>query len=496
MSDNNKVQLITYVDRFGGKTLSELHNVLTEELKGIFAGVHLLPFYYPIDGADAGFDPIDHTTVDNRLGSWSDIAAIGSEFDIMADMIVNHISADSDAFKDVLKHCEKSKFWELFLRKDSVFKQEQEEDIKKVFRPRPTSFFSDYTLADGKKVPFWTTFTAKQIDIDVTSKQGKNYLDSILTAFAKNNIKLIRLDAAGYAIKKAGSSCFMLNETFEFIQALSERAQCLGLQCLVEVHSHYQTQIDIAKKCSAVYDFALPPLILHSLFSKNVDALSHWLKISPRNCFTVLDTHDGIGIVDVGPSSGKPGLLGEKEIDLLVETIHRNSANQSRKATGASASNVDLYQVNCTFYDALARDDKAYLLARAIQLFCPGIPQIYYAGFLACENDMGLLEKTNVGRDINRPYISKDVLLESLKKPVVKALISLIDTRNNCSAFSGEFSVKGQGSNLSLEWKLDTEIARLDLDVETLDATIVINQEKENKKINLASLLNEEQNKV
>lgn len=493
MLAENHVQLITYVDRFGGTTLNELNILLTNDLNGLFGGVHLLPFYYPIDGADAGFDPIDHTSVDNRLGKWSDVAALGEKLNIMADMIVNHMSAQSKPFKDVLAHGKASQYWPLFLTRESVFEDGNSPDIGKVFRPRPTSFFSNYTLKNGSEVPFWTTFTSNQIDIDVESEQGKAYLDSILTAFSQNNIKTIRLDAAGYAIKRAGTNCFMLEQTFEFIQALSERASKLGLECLVEIHSHYQTQIEIAKRCNAVYDFALPPLVLHTVFTRNATALARWLAISPRNCYTVLDTHDGIGIVDVGASNGKPGLLNNDEIDDLVETIHQNSLGSSRKATGNAASNVDLYQVNCSFYDALARDNVAYLVARAIQFFSPGIPQVYYGGFLACENELELLENTKVGRDINRPYINKDELNRRLKQPVVKALSVLIKLRNN-DVFNGEFSCSANEKSLTMRWDNQTatkhnDYAELIVNLENLDASIELAQNNKIQNFELSSLI-------
>jgi len=488
MTAKNGVQLITYIDRFGGKTLDDLQSLLSNELKDVFTGLHLLPFYYPIDGADAGFDPIDHTIVDKRLGEWHQVASLGDNFDIMADMVVNHVSAKSDYFQDVLKYGEKSEYWPLFLRQDSVFDNAEDPNIKNVFRPRPTPFFSNYELANGQTVPFWTTFTSNQIDIDVESEKGQAYLDSILSTFSKNNIKLIRLDAAGYAIKRPGTNCFMLEETFEFIQELSTRAAELEMQCLVEIHSHYETQIEIAKRCDAVYDFALPPLVLHTLFTKDASALTKWLGISPRNCYTVLDTHDGIGIVDVGASNGKPGLLDHNEINELVETIHNNSSNESRKATGASASNVDLYQVNCTFYDALAKDDSLYLIARAIQFFCPGIPQVYYAGFLACENDMSLLKKTNVGRDINRPYISNEDLKANLTKPVVRALRSLIEIRNNASAFDGEFTFSYQDNILQLHWANSDDVAKLSINLENSNAAIQIVEDNEISEYDLLRL--------
>lgn len=239
-----------------------------------------------------------------------------------------------------------------------------------------------------------------------------------------------------------------------------------------------------------VYDFALPPLILHSLFTNNVRTLVSWLMIAPRNCLTVLDTHDGIGIIDAGPQGDKPGLLTADEIDLLVETIHINSHGQSRKATGAAASNVDLYQVNCTYYDALGADDLLYLFARAIQFFSPGVPQVYYGGLLAMSNDMALLEKTNVGRDINRPYLSAEEVELWLKTPVVNALCQLIKLRNSCAAFDGAFTVSGSESKLSLCWVNGSDEATLDLDLSKRSGCVTITSNNEVIYYDLEGLLN------
>ena len=477
MSISNGVQLITYADRLGDGSIESLNNLLNGALANLFKGVHLLPFYYPFDGEDAGFDPIDHTSVDKRLGDWGHVKKMGESVDIMADLIVNHMSAQSQQFRDVLQHGRDSQYWPLFLTKQDVFNSKDDAEIDaqiaQVFRPRPTPFFSDYDVAGNETVPFWTTFTSNQIDIDVESDLGKDYLSSILTSFTESNVDLIRLDAAGYAIKRAGTNCFMLEETFAFIEELSTRARSMNMQCLVEIHSHYQTQIDIAARCDTVYDFALPPLVLHTLFTQDASALAHWLSISPRNCFTVLDTHDGIGIVDVGANGDKPGLLENEAINALVEQIHINSNGESRKATGAAANNVDLYQVNCTYYDALGKNDFSYLLARAIQFFSPGIPQVYYGGLLAADNDMELLAKTNVGRDINRPYLSTKMVEEAVEKPVVKGLFELIKLRSHSNAFNGDFSVSYEESLLALNWENQGDSARLEIDFTTTDFNAV-----------------------
>ncbi|MCS6210273.1 sucrose phosphorylase [Shewanella baltica] len=487
----NQVQLITYVDRITNAGLKELKALLDDELQGLFGGVHLLPFYFPIDGSDAGFDPIDHVQVDSRLGNWDDVKRIGDDYDIMADLIVNHMSAESPEFKDVLKHGKQSAYWDLFLTKDKVFPEGlSEQDQATIYRPRPGSCFSTYTLADGSTEEFWTTFTRNQIDIDVHSAAGKDYLNRVLARFDHSKVNLIRLDAAGYAIKKPGTSCFMIEESFEFVDKLAKQANELGMTTLAEIHSHHMTQVEIAKRVDMVYDFALPPLILHTLFSQDCKALTHWLEMAPRNCITVLDTHDGIGIIDVGPMDGLRGLLTEDQIDNLVETIHGNSKGESLQATGAAASNVDLYQINCTYYDALGQNDLDYLMARAIQFFAPGIPQVYYAGLLAIPNDMDLLNNTHVGRDINRPYLNREKVQQAMQKPVVKALTQLIKLRNSSPAFDGRFTMASAERTLTLSWTAAEAQASLTLDFANKDGQIILlDKQGKETQVSLSRLL-------
>ncbi len=473
----NKVQLITYVDRLGGGTLAALQAMLDGPLGGVFGGVHLLPFFHPIDGTDAGFDPIDHTTVDARLGGWADVAKLCGTQPVMADVIVNHMSSDSPQYVDWSEHGEASEFSDLFLTLSTVFPDGATEDaLLAVYRPRPGLPLTYATLANGEKKILWTTFTAKQIDIDVESASGARYLDSILDTLAKAGVTMIRMDAVGYAIKRAGRDSFMMPETFAFIDEFAGRARARGLEVLVEVHSYFQKQIEIAKRVDWVYDFALPPLVLHALFNGTPDALSRWIAMRPANAVTVLDTHDGIGIIDIGADASdrdnRPGLVPPAELDQLVETIHRNSGGQSREATGAAASNLDLYQVNCTFYDALGRDDNAYLIARAVQFFLPGIPQVYYVGLLAGENDMNLLAKTGVGRDINRRHYSEAGVTAALQKPVVQSLIELIRFRNSHPAFNGSFTHNRSGSTLELSWAQGPDFALLTVDFGTRKHTI------------------------
>jgi sucrose phosphorylase len=471
----NKVHLIAYVDRFCGGGIADLQALLSGPLKDVVGAVHLLPFYNPIDGADAGFDPIDHCQVDPRLGDWSDIKELSAEFGVMADVIVNHISDGSPQFRDYLQNGSASPFNGLFLTRESVFPRgASDADLAAIYRPRPGQPFIEVTLQTGQRVTLWVTFTPHQIDIHVRHPLGRDYLQRVLSTLADSGVTMVRLDAVGYAIKKPGTSCFMIPETFDFIGEIAASAGGLGIEVLVEVHAYYRRQIEIASHVDWVYDFALPPLVLHAFAFGTAEYLKNWIRIRPNNAVTVLDTHDGIGIVDIGADpgdrAGHPGLVPPDQIDALVEHIHGASGGQSRLATGAAASNLDLYQVNCTFFDAMARDERRYLLARAIQFFLPGIPQVYYVGLLAGHNDMELLERTGVGRDINRHHYGQAELEAQLTRPVVQDLISLIRLRNDHAAFSGAFSLLESGSStIAMRWVLGDHFAELKVQLATAD---------------------------
>jgi sucrose phosphorylase len=190
----------------------------------------------------------------------------------------------------------------------------------------------------------------------------------------------------------------------------------------------------------------------------------------------VLDTHDGIGIVDVGGDPHDPrrsGLLTPEQIHDLVEAIHEHSGGTSRSATGAAASNVDLYQVNSTFFDALGRDDDRSLAARTIQVLLPGIPQIYYVGLLAGTNDMELLASTGVGRDVNRHRYSPEEIRTALTRPAVQRQIELLRWRSTEPAFAGEFELLDSADHLvAVRWRSADSAFTATVDVRSGAVTI------------------------
>lgn len=174
---------------------------------------------------------------------------------------------------------------------------------------------------------------------------------------------------------------------------------------------------------------------LYTLYSGKSDRLAAWLKQVPMKQFTTLDTHDGIGVVDA------KDILTDDELNYTVDQLYKVGANVSRKYSSAAYHNLDIYQINTTYYSALGNDDLRYFIARLIQVFAPGIPQVYYVGLLAGKNDLELLEKTKEGRNINRHYYTKEEVAEEIKRPVVAKLLNLLRFRNQAAAFDLEGSI-------------------------------------------------------
>ena len=275
-----QVELIAYADRIGGG-LGGLRDVLDGPLAGLFGGVHVLPFFRPYDGADAGFDPADHTEVDQRLGSWADVQALAADHAIMVDVIVNHVSSSSPPFLDWLASGPASEFDGMFLTLGGAFPDgAREEDLLRLYRPRPGLPFTAYPLGDGTERLVWTTFTAQQVDLDVRHPATRAYLLRVLDRLAAAGVTRVRLDAVGYAVKTQGTTSFMTPETFAFIDEITAWCHQRSLAVLVEVHSSYQRQIDIARQVDQVYDFALPPLVLHAVTTGDADPL-----LAPRAAF-------------------------------------------------------------------------------------------------------------------------------------------------------------------------------------------------------------------
>jgi sucrose phosphorylase len=277
----------------------------------------------------------------------------------------------------------------------------------------------------------------------------------VLDRFQEAGITMIRLDAVGHAVKKAGTSCFMIPETFAFIASLTAEARARGMEVLVEVHGHHQDQIDVARQVDRVYDFALPPLVLHALYRRDAAPLKRWLAMRPHNAITVLDTHDGIGVRMWRPGGTRhpPRAAAAADVEALIETIHERSGGASRLASGSGAANVDASQINCTFYDALGRPR------------CR-VPDRAGRSVLRARHPADLLRRPAGGRQRPRSAAPnrrrtgrQSALLHARRgsrpprapgRPIAPGAVA---PRNAHPAFGGTFRVRESGADrLALEW--------------------------------------------
>lgn len=485
MPVKNQVQLITYPDSMGGD-LKALKRVLDENFNGVFkGGIHLLP-PYPSSG-DRGFAPIDYFKIDPKFGDWQDVKALAIDYDILLDFMVNHISKSSHFFQDYLQKGNDSEYEDMFLPVEKIWPDgiSKKADIDKMFLRRELPYSTYKIGKDGLETKLWTTFgktdPSEQIDLDVHSPKTKAFFKQIFKFFKEQNIRIIRLDAVGYVIKKLGTSCFFVEpDIYDFLKEIKDLADSYDIDLLPEVHATFRTQYKLAKRGFWIYDFILPYYILEALIMHNSDRLYHYLKIRPSKQFTMLDCHDGIPI--------KPDLddlVSSQDARKVVNHCMKNGANLSLIYSDKykSPDGFDVHQIRCTIYSALGENEKAYIQARAIQLFTPGIPQVYYVGLLAGANDMESVERTGEGREINRYNFTEVEINEAVKRPVVKSLLKLIRLRNEHSAFEGNFSVSQLRSDLLvIEWVKNNLFCTLKANLTTYNSEVTFTDDFGNTK--------------
>lgn len=441
MSIKNKTVLITYADSLG-ENLQELHQVLNVKLKGAIGGVHLLPFF-PSTG-DRGFAPSDYTKVDPKFGNWSDVEAIGEQYYLMFDFMINHISRESVFFQDFKKNGKNSKYADMFIRYDKFWPKGRptQADIDLIYKRKDKAPFQTVEFDGGGSEQVWNTFGEEQIDLNVNSEITNNFIRKTLKDLMGHGADVIRLDAFAYAIKKIDTNDFFIEpDIWELLNQIKKITNEKNAIILPEIHEHYSIQHKIAEQDYFIYDFALPMVTLHALYSGNSNQLAKWLEMSPMKQFTTLDTHDGIGVVDARD------ILTPDEIEFTSNHLYEVGANVKKIYSSEAYNNLDVYQINSTYYSALGNDDASYLLARAIQVFAPGIPQVYYVGLLAGENDLELLEQSKEGRNINRHYYKLPEIDQAVERPVVKALLSLLTFRNEFEGFDLEGDIEIQTPN-------------------------------------------------
>jgi len=469
----NQVMLITYADSMGSN-LKDLYRILDKHFERVIGGVHILPFF-PSSG-DRGFAVINYDTVAPTFGDWEDIRKLSEKYYLMADFMINHISIRSKEFIDYMEKGDASVYRDMFIHWEKFWPNGEptERELETLYRRKLSGPYKEFTREDGKVVKLWNTFFEEQVDINPWSPVTQSYYKQNLERLA-GYVPLIRFDAFAYSSKRPGTSCFFVEpEVWDVLDIGMKPLRRLGIEMLPEIHENYKIQLKMAERGHWVYDFALPMLLLHGLVTGRTDRLIRWMKICPRKQFTTLDTHDGIGVVDV------VGLLEEDEIDLVRERINKKTVESQKyvkipasliKMSGAKAKQ---YQLMCTYYSALDEDDAAYLLARIVQFYAPGIPQVYYVGLLAGENDWDTLKSLGEPRSINRHNYTKAEIDDRVQYPMLQRMYEIMRFRNTYQAFDGEFELNDQAENgiLEITWRNKEFVTTLNADFRTKEYRI------------------------
>lgn len=305
-----------------------------------------------------------------------------------------------------------------------------------------------------------------QMDLNIKSPLVWKFYEDTLDQLAEYGAKIVRLDAFAYAPKEPGEKNFM-NEpgTWDLLARVQELADKNQLELLPEIHAGYEEKVyeTLAKKGYMIYDFFLPGLIIDAMERKNGEVLTAWAReIREKKIRTVnmLGCHDGIPLLDL------KGLIPEKEILALIGVI----VERGGFIKNLHGQQNVYYQVNATYYSALGEDDGKMLLARALQLFMPGKPQIWYLDLFAGKNDNEAVKKAGEGghKEINRTNLSLEEIEERMKLDVVKKQLSMLRFRNTFPAFGfeAEFTVGCNNSKLEMGWKNQGCSAVLNVDFE------------------------------
>ncbi len=498
---NNKPMLNVYPDSLGGK-LSDIAELLqSQEMKDCFSSAYILPSLFHYD-MDRGFSLVDYDLNEN-LANCEDLEKIKSlGIQLKLDFVLNHASTQSPQFKDVIQKGEESEYKDFFIHwnefwdgygtmTEEGYIQPDPEYIEKMFFRKP-----GLPLLMVGSVPFWNTFYQEvkeekgekkylgQMDLNIKSAKVWEFYKETIEKLASYGAKLIRLDAFAYASKEPGRKNFFNEpetwELLEKVQALAdecmndESVACEKTELLPEIHASYEEKIyeQIAKKGYMTYDFFLPGLIIDALENHDGSMLKAWAdEVIEKKIKTVnmLGCHDGIPLLDL------KGLVPEERIHTLIEKIvGRGGIIKDLK--GAQKNKNLYYQVNATYFSALGEDEKKMLAARALQMFMPGKPQVWYLDLFAGKNDYAAVNQNAAAhKEINRTNLSRKQVAEGLNMPVVQKQLELLRLRNTNPAFSydSEINVSCKDDEMTFEWTHEEAHAALEINLRTYDFKII-----------------------
>ncbi len=421
--------LITYGDLLKDddySPLTTLSRFCDTYLEGTINTLHILPFF-PYS-SDRGFSIIDFETVDPNLGSWQDIEDLEGRYQLMFDGVFNHISSKSRWFQEFLNGSPYYK--DFFISFDSP-DQLSPEDRSMIFRPRTSDILNMFHTIDGPRY-VWSTFSRDQVDLNFKNPNVLIRVLDILLTYVRHGADIIRLDAVTFLWAEPGTNCAHLRQTHEIVKLFRDILNTVapGVALITETNVPHEENISYfgngCDEAQMVYNFALPPLVLHTFYTGNATALSKWaaeLKTESNETtfFNFLDSHDGIGLMAV------KNILSPEEIEFIIQKAEEHGGLISNRTVADGTE--EPYEINVTWFSALNREEsdediafqvKRFVASRIVALVIPGVPGIYLHSLIGTMNDIEAVTKSSTKRDINRTVISYHSIMETLDDPLSK----------------------------------------------------------------------------
>ncbi len=416
------VVLITYGDsirREGQAPLQTLHAFAREYLQDVISAVHFLPFF-PWS-SDDGFSVKDFMTIDPQLGHWEDVARFGHDFDLMFDYVVNHVSAQSQWFRDYL--ADKPGFADLAIEMDPTL------DLSMVTRPRALPLLTAFKKDSGAPVHVWTTFSEDQIDLNYRSLDVLVKMLEALLMYVEQGARIVRMDAIAYLWKEIGTTCIHLPQTHAMVKLFRAVFDVVAPDAIIITETNVPHAENISyfgngrDEAQMVYNFTLPPMLFHAFVTGDTTELSNWARgltlASPDTTFfNFTASHDGIGVRPL------EGILPPEAVDkTLADAVKANGGQISYKNNPDGSQSP--YELNITYVDAMrvpgSEDDPRhparFLASQSIQYALPGVPATYVHSLLGSRNWYAGLEQTGRARTINREKLAIDTLTADLQNP-------------------------------------------------------------------------------
>ena len=433
------------------KPLDILYDFLSEHLLGTVNGVHILPFF-PFT-SDDGFALTDYETVNSALGDWSDINRIAGRFKLMSDLVLNHVSSQSAWFNDYRQGHEPYKNYFVEVDPDA--------DLSMVVRPRAAPLLREVETPGGMR-HVWCTFSHDQIDLNFANPEVLFEFLRIMRLHIDHGVRILRLDAVAFLWKRLGTTCIHLPETHAIIRLMRVLADYSVEPIVLLTETNVPNFENLSyfgnrNEAHVIYNFSLPPLLLHALLTGSSRYLNAWQMAMPPaqlGCaylnFTA--SHDGIGL---RPAEG---LIPPEDVGMLVETVRGFGGLVSmRSANGAQSP----YELNVSLFDALkgtangpdGRQFDRFLCSQTIVMALEGVPAFYIHSLLATANDIEAVERTGVNRAINRHRWDYDTLKALLSDPgsIHAMVLSEMKRRLDIRACQPAFHPNGTQFTLQIE---------------------------------------------